>query len=145
MAITVLPGYPVLGAVDKRIWRDTNRPRPIWPFGMNLAGSVMVLRVSWRGGGFATSTDPADPGVALYGPLELIRLEGIDPKAPAAEDDPLYRNTVRWSFTATAAALIPLGRIAAYRLRREIRDTDPDEPEGERRLYREGHLIGRSA
>ncbi|GAB6842387.1 hypothetical protein HNR00_003595 [Methylorubrum rhodinum] len=147
MATTVQPGSPVLGDIDKLVWRDTNRPRPIWAFGLNLAGSTLVLRVSWWGGGFATSSDPDDPNVTLYGGLDLIRLSDIDPDAAVPADaagDPLYRDTVCWSFSPAAAALIPLGRIAAYRLRREMRDLDVDEV-GEMRLYREGFLIGRSA
>lgn len=147
MAITVQPGSPVLGDIDKPVWRDTNRPRPMWAFGMNLAGSTMVLRVSWRGGGFTTSSDPDDPNVTLYGGLDLIRLSDIDPDAAVPADaagDPLYRDTVRWSFSSAAAALIPLGRIAEYHLRREVRDAEVGEV-GEVRLYREGFLIGRSA
>lgn len=133
MAITVLPGSPVLGEADIRIWRNSNRPRPIWRFAMDLAGSEMRLRVRWRGGGFDVSSAAA----GLYGQLLLLTERDIDRSADPPPR-PTYRDVVCWAFTPLAAAEIPLGRIAQYQLDRHA----VFRADGEQRAYREGYFLG---
>lgn len=132
MAIAVLSGSPALGGIDIEIWRDTNRPRPIWAFDMDIAGSVMVLSVSWGWGGFEVASE-AGYGDPDYGTLTVMSLYDIlktEPRPPY----PAHRDTVRWEFTDAAVKAMPLGRIARGCLYRVV----PDAPgrAGERRLYR---------
>lgn len=145
MAISVPPGSPVMTEPGIDVWRKTNRPRPIWVFEMDLAGSDVVLSVAWGGGGFTVSTNDDDDenDNATHGRLSLLSVPDID--SGAAWDFPSdRRDVVRWEFTFRAAEEIPLGKIAVYWLRREVRadDDEADEP-GEYRVYREGHFIGK--
>lgn len=133
-------GTLIFGSPDIDLWRNSTRPRPIWMFDMNVAGSDMLLRISWRGGLVEVSTDASSPDPETYGRLELLRRSKIEPGfEDPAPTDTLYRDAVRWDFTDAAVRALPLGRIARGRLYRDARRKGA----GELRLYRDFFFIVR--